>query len=475
MFRGHHRKIRLLFGISDVLLIALAFALAYSTRTILAGRLPGFGRNFYLSVPVVALLTGWSMVVWVLLASWWDIYARLESGRPRLMLADVSRQCLLGSASVVLLEYLLRLDLSRTFLLLFAIYSWMLLCLFRLNVGRLIGLFRRGFMAPHYVMVVGVGEAARRIAEQIENAAEFGVKLTGFLVDQGEIAPPDLADRYAVRPLSELPQLLRRNVIDEIIFAVESRRLAALEDIFLMCDEEGVQTRVAIDFFPHVNSRVYLDRLGTSPLLTFSGTPYDEIRLLLKRMTDVVLAAVAFLVLWPFMLIIALAIRLSSPGPVIFRQTRCGLNGRKFEFYKFRSMCQDAESQRAAVAHLNQRGDTVFKIPNDPRLTTFGRFLRKFSIDEWPQLWNVLKGDMSLVGPRPPLPDEVENYQRWQRRRLRMRPGLTCLWAVKGRDQLDFETWMRLDMQYIDNWSLGLDWKILLQTIPQVLSGRGAH
>ncbi len=474
MFRGHHRKIRLLFGISDVLLIALAFAAAYSTRTALAGHLPGFGREFFLTQPIGALLLGWSVVIWVALAGWSDIYGRLEAARPRRVLADVSRQCLLGSMSVVLLEFLLRLDLSRPFLLLFAIYSWILLCLFRLNVGRLIGLFRRGFMAPHYVIVVGVGEAARRIAQQVEGASEFGVKLSGFLTDEGEVPPQDLAKRYSVRPLSDLPELLHENVVDEIIFAVESRKLAALEDIFLLCDEEGVQTRVAIDFFPHLNSRVYLDRLGTSPLLSFSGTPYDEIRLLLKRVTDVIVAAAALVVLWPFMLIVALAIRMTSPGPVIFRQTRCGLNGRKFEFYKFRSMCQDAEAQRASVAHLNER-ETVFKIANDPRLTPLGRFLRKFSIDEWPQLWNVLRGDMSLVGPRPPLPDEVDHYQRWQRRRLRMRPGLTCLWAVKGRDHLDFETWMRLDMQYIDNWSLGLDWKIMLQTIPQVLSGRGAH
>jgi lipopolysaccharide/colanic/teichoic acid biosynthesis glycosyltransferase len=159
---------------------------------------------------------------------------------------------------------------------------------------------------------------------------------------------------------------------------------------------------------------------------------------------------------------------------VIFRQKRCGLNGRTFVFYKFRSMGEDAETRLADVAHLNER-QTVFKIRNDPRLTPIGGFLRKFSIDEWPQLWNVLKGDMSLVGPRPPLPEEVEKYERWQRRRLRMRPGLTCLWAVKGRDKVDFETWMRLDMEYIDSWSLALDWKILLLTIPQVLSGKGAH
>ena len=208
--------------------------------------------------------------------------------------------------------------------------------------------------------------------------------------------------------------------------------------------------------------------------LTFSATPHDEIRLLVKRITDIVLATVALVVLAPIMLLIALLIRLTSPGPAIFRQERCGLNGRRFTFYKFRSMSADAEARRAELEHLNQR-ELVFKIPNDPRLTSVGRWLRKFSIDEWPQLWNVLRGDMSLVGPRPPLPDEVEKYKRWQRRRLRMRPGLTCLWAVSGRDNVDFETWMKMDMEYIDNWSLALDWKIILRTIPAVLGGRGAH
>jgi lipopolysaccharide/colanic/teichoic acid biosynthesis glycosyltransferase len=192
-----------------------------------------------------------------------------------------------------------------------------------------------------------------------------------------------------------------------------------------------------------------------------------------KRLIDVMVASGALIVLTPCMLVIALAIRLTSPGPVIFRQIRCGLNGRQFLFYKFRSMCQNAEELKPALVHLSTRS-TAFKIPADPRLTLLGRFLRKFSIDEWPQLWNVLRGDMSLVGPRPAVPDEVEHYQRWQRRRLRMRPGLTCLWALNGRDELDFETWMKMDMQYIDNWSLALDWKILLRTIPRVLTGRGA-
>jgi exopolysaccharide biosynthesis polyprenyl glycosylphosphotransferase len=349
--------------------------------------------------------------------------------------------------------------------------------LFRLIGGRVLRMARREFGSAHYVMVVGLGEPARRLGQQLEDARAYGVRLTGFFSDTPGPVPvreTELSAKYPVYSLGELPELLRRHVIDEVIFAVDSRRLAELEEVLLLCDEEGVRTRVSVDFFPHVNSQVYLDRLGSSPLLTFSATPHDEIRLLVKRVTDIVLAGAALLFLFPVMLVVVLLIRLTSPGPAIFRQVRCGLNGRRFVFYKFRSMCENAHQMRASLEHLSER-ETALKIPNDPRLTALGRWLRKFSVDEWPQLWNVLKGDMSLVGPRPAVPEEVEQYKRWQRRRLRMRPGLTCLWAVNGRDAVDFEKWMKLDMEYIDSWSLALDWKIIFRTIPQVLSGRGAH
>jgi len=474
VFRGHHRKVRLLFGISDILLTGLAFLLAYRARVLL-DHVP-LEHDFHLAAEVLVLLLGGSMITWVAIGTWWQIYDRIDAAHPRIILRDTFRQCLLGAVAIVLFEFALRLDLSRSFLAMFAGFNWALLCVFRLNAGRILGMMRRGFGVPSYVMVVGLGEAALRMGRQIEEAAPYGIQLSAFLAEPGEAAPQEveLAAKYPVRPLAELPDLLRQHVIDEIIFAVDSRRLAELEEVFLLCDEEGVRTRVAVDFFPHINSQVYLDRLGASPLLTFSATPHDEIRLLVKRATDIVLAGAALILVFPIMLLIALLIRMTSPGPVIFRQIRCGLNGRRFVFYKFRSMCEDAEGQRAALEHLNSKS-TAFKIPNDPRLTSVGRWLRKFSIDEWPQLWNVLKGDMSLVGPRPPLPEEVEQYKRWQRRRLRMRPGLTCLWVISGRDQIDFDTWMRMDMQYIDTWSLGLDWKIMLRTIPQVLSGRGAH
>ena len=471
VFSRHFRKVKVVFGLLDAILTSIAFVLAYQTRVRLnaAGI---FYYQFYFDFRVGALLLIVSLLCWIAIGYWFNIYEKLDSAHPTVVLRDTFRQCVLGAISLVVAEYLLRLDLSRFFVVLFAAYTWVLLCLFRINAARVIGAVRKHFGMTHYVMVVGSNANARELGAALEQSADYGIRLMGFLDD--EAAEVRLSGTYQQYALSQLPELLQRHVIDEIVFAVDSHRLSDLEEVFLLCDEEGVRTRVALDFFPHVNSQMFLDRLGTKPLLTFSAAPHDEIRLLLKRVTDVVLSAVFLAILWPFMLLIALVIRLTSPGPAIFRQERCGLNGRRFAFYKFRSMCNNAEELKASLMHLNHKS-TAFKIPDDPRLTPVGRILRKFSIDEWPQLWNVLKGDMSLVGPRPAVPEEVEMYQRWQRRRLRMRPGLTCLWALAGRDTLDFDTWMKLDMQYIDSWSLELDWQIILRTIPQVLTGSGAN
>jgi exopolysaccharide biosynthesis polyprenyl glycosylphosphotransferase len=468
---SRQRKARVLFGLSDIILATLAFEAAYRTRTFLP-----LERQFFLTVQQQVLVLGSSLVAWVVIGLWLEVYEKLDSNHPRIILWDTFRQCTYAAICLVVFEYVLRLELSRPFLLLFSAYTWVLLLLFRLTAGRVVGVLRREFVAPHHLMIAGTGERAIRLAKALEESAEYDVRLRGFLSElpnpPAEIA---LGSVYKVWPVGDLPSILRRHVVDEIIFAVGSESLANLEEIFLLCDEEGVRTRVAVDFFPHVNSTVSLDRFGETPLLTFSAAPCDEVRLLAKRAIDVVLAAAGLLVLAPLMALIALLIRLTSPGPAIFRQVRCGLNGRRFVFYKFRSMVRNAEALKPQLAHLNTRDTVVFKIPDDPRLTAVGRYLRKFSVDEWPQLWNVLRGDMSLVGPRPAVPSEVDQYKCWQRRRLRMRPGLTCLWAISGRDNVDFETWMKMDMQYIDNWSLALDWKILLQTIPRVLTGHGAN
>jgi len=469
VYYRQHRKTRVLFAFADTLLLLVAFTAAYQIRAWLP-----LARNFELPAPVMGVLLGVSFVAWIFSAYWHEIYDRADSGNPKQILADTLKQCGLGAVALVVAIYLLRLDLSRPFVLLYVAFAWLLLSVFRLNARTLVGAVRKEFTQPYYVLIAGTGERALRIAETVEQSAAHGLVLEGFL----DHAPGDrvltLGRDYPVWPLERLPELLRARIIDEVVFAVPSERLASLEDVFLACDEQGVRTRVAVDFFPHVNSQVYLDRLSEVPLLTFSAAPHDEVKLFLKRSIDMILSAAALILLTPLLLLLALAIKFTSRGPVIFRQERCGLSGRRFTVYKFRSMTLDAESRKASLEHLNTK-QTAFKIPNDPRLTPLGRWLRKFSLDELPQFWNVLRGDMSLVGPRPAVPNEVDRYESWQRRRLRMRPGLTCLWAINGRDKLDFETWMRLDMQYIDTWSLWLDWQIIFRTIPQVLLGKGAH
>ncbi len=457
MFAHHRKKIRLLFALADAVLTVIAFELAYFTRT----RLP-LERTFFLHTSPHILLVAFCAITWVALGSAQRVYESLYSaGRTRVLL-NTLRQAVLGTVLVILFQYLLRLDppLSRGFLSLFFIYDLLLLIAFRWAAPYLIGAFQRGFGTPYHIVIVGKPQKAAVLKQHLCQKTPFPVQIRA-IVDEDECA-------------ELLPGLLARQVVDEVIFDVDSSKLPALEEVFLHCDEEGVRTRVAIDFFPHVNSDITLDRVGDAPLLTFTAAPLDDLRLLLKRLLDIVISAVALVVLSPLLLASALLIKFTSPGPVIFRQARCGLNGRRFIVYKFRSMVDKADAMKAQLEHLSER-HIAFKLSSDPRVTPVGRWLRKFSIDELPQLYNVLRGDMSLVGPRPPLPEEVDRYERWQRRRLRMRPGLTCLWAVAGRDRIDFNAWMRMDISYIENWSLKLDWSIILKTIPHVLGGRGAH
>lgn len=473
MFRSQRRKLKIFFGFADALLTAAAFGLAYRIREFLP-----FDHRFYLTSDVWPALLAFCVLTWVILGYWLDVYGKIESVRAGAIVRDAFRQAGWGGLALVVLMFVIKLDISRFFLSSFVFTSWVLLTWFRIGTRSWVTSISRKLHVERNIFIVGVGAAAKALGQNLENYHGHGVRILGFIATPEEGLAPNavlLERSYPVYPLEDLrPLLARQHVIDEIHFAVESRILPALEPIFRWCDEEGVCSRIAIDFFPKINSYVDLEQIGETPLLTFSGAPADEVLLLVKRAIDVALALIALVILSPLFLVTAILIKLTSPGPVVFRQLRCGLNGRTFTCYKFRSMVRDAEERLHEVRHLNEK-EIAMKIRNDPRLTSVGKWLRKLSIDELPQLFNVLKGDMSLVGPRPAIPTEVAQYQHWQRRRLRMRPGLTCLWALHGRDHVDFESWMRLDLEYIDNWSLGLDARIILLTIPQVVSGRGAN
>lgn len=475
MFSRHNRIIGLIYLAADALLALASFVLAHWVR-------------FHLSfMQPLAPLTGYVWVVPVCVGIWLGvglatgIYREIREEELRRAFADPIKVAFLSTTLLFAFTYALRLEyISRLLLGFYAAIDFVLMIFFRLVARRQGDRLRRTFSGLRHFLVVGDTPETLEVARAIENNENRGLRLLAFArlgpvrYSPEEIHPPGLKREYPVYALGQLPEVLRRHVIDEVIFAITKEDLDRLEDTFLMCEEEGVKTRLLLSFFPHVISTVGLERLGDMPLLTFSTTPENEDMLLMKRAIDLGMAVALLVLLSPLFLILALLIKLTSKGPVLYRQTRCGLGGRKFAFYKFRSMRLDADLRLDELRELNERDGPAFKIRNDPRVTAVGRFMRKFSLDELPQLFNILMGDMSFVGPRPPLPEEVDKYERWQRRRLRMQPGLTCLWALEGRSELDFNRWMELDLEYIDNWSPALDWKILLKTIPVVLTGRGA-
>ena len=466
--------------LQDLAVTAVAFALAYVLRTFLvqfeffSQHLPGiFPFGHYLPL-MVAFLLAWAVVGY---AS--GFYRDLEMSGPIQLVLNLLNQLAIVLVIIYAGLYLFRfifIDISRTYVLLIGVVDFVLLVVGRYLSYNGIAWMRKRLGRYHYFLIVGCGTRAREMATLIEETRGMGLRLVGFVDPNSEGSM--LGDRfghYDVFPPSELEQVLQDKVIDEVVFAVNMQELARLEPLMEHCANVGVKIRMQLEFLPEAYSRIYLENFHDVPLLSLSSAPESELLLFFKRVFDVVVAASSLVVLSPLMLAIAAAIRITSPGEVLFRQTRCGLGGRRFTLYKFRSMVNNAEQLRAELHQLNELDGHAFKISDDPRITPVGRLLRRFSLDELPQFWNILRGDMSFVGPRPAIPDEVEKYEPWQRRRLRMRPGLTCIWVIEGRSNIEFHRWIQLDLAYIDNWSLWLDAKIFLRTIPIVISGRGAY
>ena len=390
----------------------------------------------------------------------------------------ILRVVVVGNVILATLAYLIPLrQLSRAWFILFGVLSALFLVIEKIAVRVLARYVRAKGLNYRTILIVGTGRRALEVARMVTEHKYWGYKILGFVSDGHRL--PNGWGRYRIFGfVPDLKSLLEDGEfvepIDEIVFAVTRKKLDEMKQIFLYCEELGIRARVAMNFFQNRVARIEIEQLEGIPFLTFTTTPSDETQLAFKRLLDIAVSSALLLLATPVILFAALCIKLTSPGSVLFKQQRVGLNGRSFTLYKFRTMIADAHERRCEVDHLNEMNGPVFKMKGDPRVTPIGRVLRKFSLDELPQLWNVLKGDMSLVGPRPPIPEEVASYHRWHRRRLSMKPGLTCLWQISGRNEIDFDRWMQLDLQYIDNWSPGLDLKILLRTIPAVLSGRGA-
>jgi exopolysaccharide biosynthesis polyprenyl glycosylphosphotransferase len=338
--------------------------------------------------------------------------------------------------------------------------------------------WRRAGRNRRHIVFIGGTDKALGLANRIEGRPELGYEIVGFLFGDAEREPKKkmIAEKWGdLGEASQLREVLKKGVVDEVMVCLPIRRnFSVVCEIVQLCQELGVVVRLIPETLDlKVLAKAQVEEFDGDQVVTFFRENLI-FQLMLKRLFDVVGSVALLILLSPLLVATALLVRLTSPGPVFFAQDRIGMNKRVFRLLKFRSMVVDAEERKKDLAHLNEVDGPVFKIKQDPRVTPVGKVIRKLSIDELPQLINVMLGEMSLVGPRPPLPSEVDLYDWTDRKRLSIRPGITCLWQVSGRNELSFQEWMELDRAYIDNWSTWLDMKILLRTIPVVLFGKGA-
>jgi len=478
----------------DVLVLALALPVAHNLRDALMRDANGLLHSAHYYVPLLAV----TILCWFVTSWMFEVY---DAYRTRPLSVEASRIGRAMAVSALVIGaggyFAKQQDVSRLFVGLYFLGASALLLANRMALRKLARAVRRRGYNTRRFAVVGTGGLADEVVASMAEHPEWGLQFAGFILENGKgpeasktplpgqlsfsaCGPeygkvPGSPGRPVLGHLSRLGDLLESNVLDEVIFAVSRDHLDVIQPAVALCEEQGVEVKICLNFFQAGIGRMSMDEVSGLPALAFSTTPADEVALVLKRAFDIVVAVAMLVLAAPVFAFVSIAIRLDSPGPIFFRQRRVGLHGRDFVFYKFRSMCVDAEAKLESLRQLNEMTGPVFKMTQDPRVTRVGGFLRRTSIDELPQFWNVLKGEMSVVGPRPPTPGEVRKYKPWQRRRLSMKPGITCTWQVSGRSDIDFDRWMQLDLAYIDNWSLWNDMQICFRTIPAVLTSRGAH
>ena len=395
----------------------------------------------------------------------------------------IVKASLTGTSGIIFIMYLLHMDaVSRLFLAFFTTYLILFLTIANSFLHYTLRYNRSRDYNSRNVLIIGSKTKATELIREIQKNPGSGYRICGCLetVDEKEsIGSTVFNDVTISGTMDNFTNILLTEAIDEILFAIPLKKIAKVHEYISFAEKMGINVRIMPDFqiqrimyYPET-AKVYIDSFLGMPTLSLSSVPATGSELISKSIIDHSLAGLGLLFLSPLFLLIGLGIKLTSRGPVFFTQTRCGLNGRHFTLYKFRTMVVNAEEGKQELNLNNEMDGPVFKIKKDPRISPFGHFLRKTSLDELPQLFNILKGEMSLVGPRPPLPSEVKQYQLWQRRKLSMKPGLTCIWQVSGRNNVSFEQWMQMDLEYIDNWSLLLDFKLLGLTAKEVTLGRG--
>lgn len=460
-------------------LMVLCYGLA--TALVVSEGQGGVSFSAFLSVRVKLVnfvVFGIELLVWHLIFSICGFYQSKRLSTQGSLVIDAVKATTLASVGLLLMAKIFVVTMvTPRFVLIFWLLSSSLIVIARVTLRYLLGRIRvRGHDLRH-VLILGTNSRAIEFARRIEEKHELGYRMVGFVDDDWDGTPEFLCSGYEMRcDCKGLSEYLRRNVIDEVAIYLPLRSFYEhASQVAALCEQHGITVRLASDVFNLKIARSRAADLEEDPHITaYSGAP-DGWPILIKRTLDIIISLVLIVFLAPLFAVVALMIKFESGGTVLFKQERIGLNKRRFLIYKFRTMVPGADKMMAELEILNEVTGPVFKIKNDPRCTRIGRILRRTSIDELPQLLNVLKGDMSLVGPRPLPTRDFEGFNEdWQRRRFSIRPGITCLWQINGRSSISFEKWMQLDLQYMDEWSLWLDLKILARTIPAVLKGSGA-
>lgn len=462
----------------DIALTVIAFVSTYFIKRYLPPPLGGLVTepNYY----VVLLLI---IIIWYFTFRLGNLYASYRKQTLERILWQMIKAVLIGMSILLICLYLLKIkDVSRLLLGLFCLFDIVLLGFSKSFIYKMLTSYRvKGFNYRN-ILIFGSKKRALDIIETIEQHAYSGYRVLGCLEVDKTLVGRELKKGVRVIGLIEnVRDVLKNEIVDEIIVAMPMRIINEPRQAMIAAEELGVPIRIVPDwqidkllYKPKIAKLIFEDFFGYATL-AMATTSHHKDKLLIKYLIDYVFAGILSTLLLPGLAVIAVAIKIFSPGPVFYKHQRSGLNGRKFVLYKFRTMTTDAEVKLRQLADLNESDGPVFKIKNDPRIIPYvGTFLRKTSLDELPQMINVLRGQMSLVGPRPPIPAEVEQYNDWQRRRLSMKPGLTCIWqTTPRRNEISFNDWMKMDLEYIDNWSLSLDFRILFKTLAVVLLGWG--
>lgn len=468
MLKEYHGIFTRVIIVTDVCLIASAFFLGHALRSSL---------NEFESIGALIWILPIFLIIWISLLHCLGLYQTFRTMKIPKIISIIIKSTLYGFIIFNCITNVLKVPyLSRIFVIFIFIFAALLTGMEKIFLMAFFRYIRKKGYNYRNIIIIGTGIRAQNFIETINQHSEWGLRIVGLIDDDKGKIGNEVCGYKVIGAFDNFQEIINSAVVDDVLFVVPRSWLYKIEKIMLICETEGIKMHLAVDYFQLEFAKAKQTEFNGLPLLTFKTTSDKLWQLLFKRILDIVLSSLALILLSPLFLIIAAAIKKTSPGSVFFKQMRCSLSGRKFALYKFRTMVINAEEKINELVSHNEMSGPVFKMKNDPRLTKVGKFLRQTSLDELPQFWNVLKGDMSIVGPRPPLPKEVKEYAPWHRRRLSMKPGITCLWQANGRNNItDFEKWVKLDLFYIDHWSLWLDFRIMLKTIPTVLARAGAR